>query len=59
MAARERDSKGRFVKRQPLQKTVNNENDFHHEVLTTYNRIADGGTLFMVVSFCRFMLCVI
>lgn len=43
MAARARDSKGRFVKRQPLQKTVNNENDFHHEVLTTYNRIADGG----------------
>ena len=43
MATRERDSKGRFVKKQQSQKANNNENDFHHEVLTTYNRIADGG----------------
>ena len=43
MATRERDSKGRFVKKQQSQKPMNDENDFHHEVLETYNRIADGG----------------
>ena len=42
MDNRERDERGRFVKRQPST-NKNNENDFHHEILRTYNRIADGG----------------
>lgn len=37
---RERDARGRFVKRT---KPMNDENDFHHQTLRTYNRIADGG----------------
>lgn len=42
MATRERDSKGRFVKKQP-QEVHNNENDVCHDMLRTYNRLADGG----------------
>lgn len=48
MAARERDSRGRFVKKQPPKKPNNDENDFHHEVLETYNRIADGGAEYTI-----------
>ena len=43
MATRERDSKGRFVKKTAAPKINNDENDFRHEVLETYNRMADGG----------------
>ena len=42
MATRERDSRGRFVKK-TAPKTNNDENDFRHKVLETYNRMADGG----------------
>lgn len=41
--ARERDARGRFVKRKPSHEAHNDENDFHHEMLRTYNRLADGG----------------
>lgn len=41
--ARERDAKGRFVKKQKSCEAHNDENDFHHEMLRTYNRLADGG----------------
>lgn len=41
--ARERDAKGRFVKKQKPCEAHNDENDFHHEILRTYNRLADGG----------------
>ena len=40
---RERDAKGRFVKKQKSCEAHNDENDFHHEMLRTYNRLADGG----------------
>lgn len=41
---RERDARGRFVKKtKPVEKPMNNENDFHHQTLRTYNRLADGG----------------
>ena len=43
MATRERDARGRFVKKQQIHEAHNNENDFHHEILRTYNRLADGG----------------
>lgn len=42
--ARERDARGRFVKKaKPAERPVNDENDFHHQTLRTYNRLADGG----------------
>lgn len=41
--ARERDAKGRFVKKQKSCEAHNDENDFHHDLLRTYNRLADGG----------------
>ena len=31
------------MKRQHTHEAHNNENDFHHEILRTYNRLADGG----------------
>ena len=54
---RERDERGRFVKKnKAAQHKNNNENDFHHQVLRTYNRLADGGkepTLQEVRKECR------
>lgn len=38
---RERDSKGRFVKRRPA--TTVDENDSIHQLTREFNRIADGG----------------
>lgn len=31
------------MKKQKTHEAHNNENDFHHEILRTYNRLADGG----------------
>lgn len=54
---RERDERGRFVRKtEAAQQLRNDENDFHHQVLRTYNRLADGGkepTLQEVRKECR------
>lgn len=41
--ARERDERGRFIKKQEPQRPRTNENDREHQVMQAYNRIADGG----------------
>lgn len=41
--ARERDSRGRFIKKQEPQQLRTNENDREHQIMQAYNRIADGG----------------
>lgn len=43
MAQRERDSRGRFVKKVITDTPVNNENDREHQILRVYNKLADGG----------------
>lgn len=46
-AVRQRDARGRFIKKDAPQQPVNShqvdENDREHQVMQAYNRIADGG----------------